>query len=286
MGAALAFYTLFSMAPLLLLVIAITGLLVGDDTARQVLSAQLTQLLGEKGAGAVEGILAAAANREQGILAAAVSLGTLILGATSVFGELRTDLDRIWKATPPPTNTVWKFLRARVLSFGLVLTLGFLLLVSLALSAFISVLGKFWTGWFPGAVFMLRGLEFMGSFFVITLLFAMIYKLLPSVRLAWGDVWKGAAVTSLLFWIGKYLIGLYLGKSAVASPFGAAGTLIVVILWVYYSAQIFFFGAEFTKAYAERRGSFATRSRATAAAPAAVPAGGSSAPALRIRWPS
>ena len=254
MGAALAFYTLFSMAPLLLLVIAISGLVIGTDTARDLIMTQLTGLLGEKGAGAVQSLLQAADNRTEGFVAASVSLATVVLGATSVFAELRKDLDKIWKHEAVATGGLLATVLARVFSFGLVLTIGFLLMVSLAMSAAVSALGTYWAGGFP---IVLRGLDFFVSFVVITGLFAMIYKILPSVRLEWSDVWIGAAATSLLFWIGKWLIGLYLAKSAVASPFGAAGTLVVVILWVYYSAQIFFFGAEFTKAYAVRRGSVA-----------------------------
>jgi membrane protein len=255
MGAALAFYTLFSMAPLLLLVISLAGLVIGDDTARGLIFDQLNALLGEKGAGAVHSGLQAADNRAQGLLAAATSFATLLLGATSVFAELRRDLDRIWKFKAVRVRGLWKAIGARVWSFGLVLTIGFLLMVSLALSATVTAFGSYFAASLPGAPFILRGLEFLVSFLVITLLFAMIYKILPSTRIEWNDVWVGAAVTSLLFWIGKYLIGLYLAKSAVASPFGAAGTLVVVIVWVYYSAQIFFLGAEFTRAYALRRGS-------------------------------
>jgi membrane protein len=253
MGAALAFYTLFSMAPLLLLVISLAGLVIGDDTARGLIFDQLNALLGEKGAGAVQSVLQAADNRAQGLLAAATSFATLLLGATSVFAELRRDLDRVWKFEKVRVRGLWRAIGARVWSFGLVLTIGFLLMVSLALSATVTAFGSYFAASLPGAPLILRGLEFLVSFLVVTLLFAMIYKILPSARIEWADVWVGAAVTSLLFWVGKYLIGLYLAKSAVASPFGAAGTLVVVIVWVYYSAQIFFLGAEFTRAYAARR---------------------------------
>ena len=255
MGAALAFYTLFSMAPLLLLVISLAGLVIGTDTARDLIHTQLTTLLGEKGAGAVQSVLQAADDRAEGFVAATVSFLTLILGATTVFAELRRDLDIIWKTQKKKEHGLWKLIGARVWSFGLVLTIGFLLMVSLALSAAVTALGSYFAAYLPGAPIILRALEFLVSFVVITGLFAMIYKLLPSAPIEWQDVWVGAAVTSLLFWIGKYLIGLYIAKSAVASPFGAAGTLVVVIVWVYYSAQIFFLGAEFTRAYALREGS-------------------------------
>ncbi len=255
MGAALAFYTLFSMAPLLLLAIAIAGLVIGTDTAREMVMNQLSTLLGTQGASAIGAVLAAADDRTDGVLAAAASVATLVLGATTVFAELRRDLDKIWKVEAPPATGVWDILRARILSFSMVLVIGFLLMVSLVVSATVAAVSGMWASAFPGSVVVLRALEFLGSFGVIAGLFAMIYKILPSVRLAWGDVWIGAAVTSLLFWVGKYLIGLYLGKSAIASPFGAAGTLVVVIVWVYYSAQIFFLGAEFTRAYALGHGS-------------------------------
>lgn len=255
MGAALAFYTLFSMAPLLLLAISIAGIAIGSDTARELLMNQLTALMGEQGAGAVASVLKAADQRSEGVIAAAASVVTLLLGATTVFAELRRDLDKIWHFEAPPTSGLVSMVLARVFSVGMVMTIGFLLMVSLVVSATVAAVGAMWAGGFPGSSFVLRALEFAGSFAVITVLFAMIYRILPSVRIAWKDVWIGAAVTSLLFWVGKWLIGLYLGRSAIASPFGAAGTLIIVILWVYYSAQIFFLGAEFTRAYAMKYGS-------------------------------
>jgi membrane protein len=255
MGAALAFYTLFSMAPLLLLAIAIAGFVIGADVARGLAMDQLTGMLGEPGADAVRSVLEAANERHDDVKAAIVSLVTLVLGATTVFAELKSDLDKIWHYQAPKTRGLLDLLQSRVLSFGMVLVIGFLLMVSLVVSATVAALGAFWSASLPGAGVVLRGLEFLGSFTVITGLFAMIYKILPSARIAWRDVWVGAAVTSLLFWVGKYLIGLYIGRSAIASPFGAAGTLVVVIVWVYYSAQIFFLGAEFTRAYATRLGS-------------------------------
>jgi membrane protein len=253
MGAALAFYTLFSMAPLLLLVIAIAGLVIGADTARALIFDQLEILLGPKGATAVQAVLEAADDPAKGLLAAAVSLATLVVGATTVFAELRRDLDRIWGVERAKGGGLRGMLRSRLKAIGLVLTLGFLLMVSLAMSATVTAVGTVWAGMLPGTAIVLRTLEFLVSFAVITGLFAMIYKILPSVNIGWSDVWFGAAATSLLFWVGKWLIGVYIAKSSVASPFGAAGTLVVVIVWVYYSAQIFFYGAEFTRAYARFR---------------------------------
>jgi membrane protein len=168
-----------------------------------------------------------------------------------VFAELKSDLDRIWKVQAPKAAGAWGFLRARLLSFGLVVTIGFLMLVSLVVSAMLSYLGTRILG---GAEAVMQALDFVGSVIVMTFLFAAVYKVLPSVRIAWRDVWVGAAVTALLFWIGKFLIGLYLGKSSMASSFGAAGTLVVTIVWVYYSAQVFFLGAEFTREYSLSHG--------------------------------
>jgi membrane protein len=255
MGAALSFYTLFSMAPLLLLAISIAGIVIGTDTARDLLMTQLSGLMGEEGAGAIRAVLEKAHERSDGWWPATVSIVTLVVGASTVFAELRRDLDKIWKFETPSTSGVWNFIFTKLLSVGMVATIGFLLMVSLAVSATVAAVGSAWAGGFPGSALVLRSIEFIGSFLVVTGLFAMIYKFLPSVPIAWSDVWVGAAVTSLLFWIGKVLIGIYIGKSAIASPFGAAGTLVVVIVWVYYSAQIFFLGAEFTRAYAVRLGS-------------------------------
>ena len=250
MGAALAFYTLLSMAPLLVLVITLAGFVIGRDQAQVVLMTQLSGLLGDTGAEGVKVVLEAANNRKGGLLATVISLFTLILGATTVFAELKTDLDRIWKSKPPKASGFWNFLRSRLLSFGLVVTIGFLLLISLVVSAALSYIGTA----FGGGVVLMQALEFVASIAVMTVLFAAVYKVLPSARIAWSDVWVGAAVTALLFWIGKFLIGLYLGKTAMASSFGAAGALVVTIVWVYYSAQIFFLGAEFTREYALSHG--------------------------------
>ena len=271
MGAALAFYTLFSMAPLLLLVISVAGLVIGDDVARGLIHEQLVTLLGEQGASAIAAVLTAADERSEGLIAAGVSLATLVLGATTVFAELRRDLDRIWQHEAKAAGGLRSFIGARLWSFGLVLTIGLLLMVSLVLSAAVTALGAYWAESLPGSPLLLRALEFGVSMVVVTFLFAMIYKILPSVRLAWNDVWIGAAATSFFFWIGKWLIGIYIAKSAVASPFGAAGTLVIVIVWVYYSAQIFFLGAEFTRAYALRRGSMSNVSHPAGARPTAIP---------------
>ncbi|HZZ94689.1 MAG TPA: YihY/virulence factor BrkB family protein [Usitatibacter sp.] len=252
MGAAVAFYTLLSMAPLLVLVITLAGLFIGRAEAQQILMTQMSGLLGETGAEGVQMVLQAAQNPEGGIIATIVSLATLALGATTVFAELKGDLDRIWKAQAPKASGLWNYVRTRLLSFGLVVTIGFLLLVSLAVSAALAFLGN---TLFGGAEVAMHALDFFGSIVVSTLLFAAVYKVLPSTPIAWRDVLVGAFVTAVLFWIGKFLIGLYLGKSSTASSFGAAGTVVVTILWVYYSAMIFFYGAEFTREYALSHGS-------------------------------
>jgi membrane protein len=245
MGAALAFYTLFTMAPLLILVIMLAGFFIGRDEAQALLMTQLSGLLGEAGAAGVKSVLNAAHDDSKGLVASTVGFVTLVLGATTVFAELRNDLDRIWQARPARSSGVWNYLRSRLLSFGMVATIGFLLLTSLVVSAALAYIG----GVIGGGAVLLYLLDFVASIAALTILFAAIFKILPSQRIEWRDVWVGSAITALLFWVGKFLIGLYLGKSAITSEFGAAGTLVVAIAWVYYSAQVFFLGAEFTREY-------------------------------------
>jgi membrane protein len=272
MGGALAYYTLFSIAPLLLIVIAVAGFFLGAEAARGEIDAQLQGLLGEDGAAAVAGLLESASEPEEGLLATIVSVLLLLLGATTVFAELQSDLDRIWRAETKPISGLWSFLRARILSFSMILVLAFLLLVSLVFSAALSALGKWWGGWFEGWAVLLEVLNFAVSFAITTGLFALIYKFLPRAEIAWRDVWIGAVVTALLFAIGKSLIGLYIGRSGIASGFGAAGSFVVLLVWVYYSAQIFLLGAEFTWVYAHERGSRRGRVRPGAPKPAVAAA--------------
>jgi membrane protein len=256
MGAALAYYTLFSLAPLLVIVIAIAGLVFGNDAASGQIHAQLRGLIGNDGAIAVQGLLRSASEPAGSIAASIVGVSMLLLGATSVFGELQSALDRIWRVpSDPDSYGIRELLRTRLLSFGMILTIGFLLLVSLVVSAVLSAAGEWWGPALAGWESMLQAVNFGASFVIVTVLFGMIYKLLPRVEVAWRDVWLGAAVTALLFTLGKYLIGLYLGKSTIASGFGAAGSLVALLVWVYYSAQIFLFGVEFTWVYAHRCGS-------------------------------
>lgn len=256
MGAALAYYTLFSIAPLLIITIAVAGLVFGQEAARGEIVAQIQGLIGKEGALAVQGLLKSANAPAQDIVALVVSSITLLIGATTVVGELQSDLDRIWRVPAAATeNGLWTLLRRRLLSFGLVLGLGFLLLVSLIVSAAIAAFGKWWDGLFAGWEALLHALDFTISFAITTLLFAMIYKFMPRAKIAWRDVWVGAAVTALLFEIGKFLIGFYLGKTSVASGFGAAASLVVLLVWVYFAAQIFLLGAEFTWVYSHAHGS-------------------------------
>lgn len=256
MGAALSYYTLFSLAPLLIIVIAVAGMVFGQEAAQGEIVAQLRGIMGEDGAVAVEGMLKAAREPVKGVVATIVGIALLLLGATAIFAELQSALDRIWRVPAAQAESgIWHLLRTRLLSFGLVLGLGFMLTVSLVVSATLAALGKWWGGWFAGWDVVLEVLNFAVSLGIFTLLFAMIYKIMPRAMIPWRYVWTGAAVTALLFTIGKVLIGLYLGKSSLASGFGAAGSFVLLIAWVYYSAQIFLFGAEYTWVYANRHGS-------------------------------
>jgi membrane protein len=259
MGAALAYYTLFSIAPLLLIAIAVAGAVFGAEAARGEIVAQLGGLIGEQGAQAIQGLLESASKPKQSALATVIGTVLLLVGATTVFAELQDALDRIWRAPArAKTSGLWNVLRSRLLSFGMILGIGFLLLVSLIIGALLAALGKWWDPLFGGWEILASAVNVAIGFGLVTLLFAMIYKLMPRVHIRWHDVWIGAVVTAALFTIGKYLIGLYIGKSGVASSFGAAGSLVVLLLWVYYSAQIFLMGAEFTWVYAHTFGSLKT----------------------------
>jgi membrane protein len=256
MGAALAYYTMFSIAPLLLIVITIAGWVFGAEAARGEIVEQLSGLMGEDGAKAAEGMLAAVGKSSGGIWATLFGIFLLIFGATTVLAELQSNLDRIWKMPEKEKSSgLWNFLRARLLSFGLILGIAFLLMVSLLVSAGIAAIGRWYEVYLGNYELVLQGLDFVVSFFLFTTLFATIYKFMPQARVAWSDVWIGAAFTTVLFIVGKTLIGLYIGKSGIASGFGAAASMVVMLIWVYYSAQIFLLGAEFTHAYWEEIGS-------------------------------
>jgi len=273
MGAALAYYTLFALAPLLIIAVAVAGLVFGKEAARGEIVAQLQGLIGREGALAVQGLLKSAHGPGRDIFATAISVLTLVIGATTVFAELQSDLDRIWRVpASAKENGIWALLRTHLLSFGMVLGLGFLMLVSLLISAAIAVFGQLNNIYFlAGGEVFYQAINFSISFATTTLLFAMIYKFMPRAGIAWRDVWIGAAVTALMFEIGKFLIGLYLGKAGVSSGFGAAGSLVVLMVWVYFSAQIFLLGAEFTWVYSQEYGSKAaeTGQEPSATAPAA-----------------
>lgn len=263
MGAALAYYTAFSVAPLLVIVIAVAALVFGQDAAQAAILEQARELLGPQGVAAIESMLASAQQPKQGVIASIVGIVALLVGATTVFAELESDLNRIWKVTSKKRPGLWGFLRARILSIGMILAIGFLLLVSLIISAGLAAWAKYWSPWFGEWELVLQAANFVVSMAVVTVLFATIYKVLPRTRIEWRDVWVGAAVTALLFTCGKFLIGLYIGKSGMASAYGAAGALVVLLVWVYYSAQIFLIGAEFTREYASSHSSLRNPEPAT-----------------------
>ena len=255
MGAALAYYTMLSIAPFLLIVISLSGMIFGLEAARGEIAAQLQGLMGREGAEAVQQLLESASKPAEGVPAAVAGLVLLLIAATSVFAELQDSLDRIWRAPQRPRRPIWSLLRTRLLSFGTIAGISFLLMVSLVVSAGLAALGKMWGSRFADWQAMVGAVNAVFSYVLTTTVFAMIYKVMPRVRVAWTDVLIGASVTSLLFTIGKSLIGVYIGTSGVTSGFGAAGSLVMAMIWVYYSAQIFLLGAEFTWAYALTFGS-------------------------------
>lgn len=251
LGASVAFYSLLSFAPLLVLVAAMTALVFDRNTTQNALMEQARQMIGDRGADTVKSLLENAQKPSSGIFASAVAFVTLLFGASGVFSELRDALNTIWDAKPKEESGWRGMLKQKLFSFGMVLSVGFLLLVSLLLSAGLAVIGKFFGQLVPIPVPILEGINFLISLVVITLLFALLFKFVPARDIPWRDVRTGAILTALLFTIGKFLLGLYLGKAGVGSAYGAAGSLVAVIVWVYYSAQIFFFGAEFTRVYAD-----------------------------------
>ncbi len=256
MGAAISYYTIFSMAPLLIIVIAVAGFIWGREAVEGQLFGQLSALVGSDGAAGIQTLVASADKPAAGIVATAISVGVLIFGSTTVFAELQSALDRIWQVPESEKKSgIWSTIRSRLLSFGLILCLAFLLMVTLVVSAAVSALGSWAYGLFPGWEVVLQGVNICVSLAITTLLFALIYKMMPQATIAWRDVWVGAGVTAVLFEIGKLLIGLYLGKSSITSSFAAAGSLVIVLIWVYYAAQVFLLGAEFTWVYANEHGS-------------------------------
>jgi len=256
LGAAMAFYTALSLAPLLLAVIGIAGLVYGEAAARGEIAHQISDLIGKDQAEVVQGMLAKSASRSGGVLATVIGFATLIVGATGLFAELQGALDTVWNVKPDTKKSgIWATVKDRLLSFAMIGVMAFLLLVSLAFSAVVTGLGGAFERWLPYSSVWLQVANLAVSLLVTGLMFAMIFKVLPHARPAWSDVWVGAALTAVLFTVGKYLIGLYLGKASVGSAYGAAGSFVVLLVWVYYSTQILLLGAEFTQVYALRHGS-------------------------------
>jgi membrane protein len=254
LAAALAYYTVFSITPLLVIAIAIAGAVFGRDAAEGEIVEQINQLVGQQGAQAIETALRNANQPQLGSVASIISIVVLLIGASGVFAQLQEALNTVWNVKTKSDAGIWGFIRKRLLSFGVVLAIGFLLLVSLVFSAILSGIGKLNVGILPGITPLWQLLNFAISFGFISLLFALIYKYLPDVKIRWKDVWVGAIMTALLFTIGKFLIGLYLGRGSLGSAYGAAGSLIVFLAWVFYSAQILLFGAEFTQVYTRKYG--------------------------------
>ncbi|HWN94945.1 MAG TPA: YihY/virulence factor BrkB family protein [Methylomirabilota bacterium] len=254
LGAALAYYTVFSIAPLIIIVIAIAGVWFGKEQAQAQIIGQIAGLLGEQGAQAISGMLQAADKPHKGLMASLLAVVTLAFGATGVFVQLQDALNAIWEVKPKPGRGVMGFVRQRLLSLAMVFGIGFLLLVSLVLSTALAAAGKWVEGVLPGGEGLWQAINFIVSFVVIAALFTLMFKYLPDVKIAWKDVWLGGVLTAVLFTVGKFALGMYLGRSSVSSAYGAAGSLVIVLLWVYYSAQILFFGAEFTQVYANRFG--------------------------------
>lgn len=254
LAAALSYYTIFSVAPLLIIAIAVAGLVFGRQAATDQIVYQIRGLVGNDGAQVIQTILQNASKTTSGILATVVGLVTLLVGASGAFGQLQDSLNIIWEVKPKAGRGVKGVLRDRFLSFSMVLVIGFLLMVSLLLSAFLAGVGKYVSDLLPMSSLVLQAINFGISLIVTTVLFALIFKVLPDAYVRWRDVWVGSCVTALLFSLGRFLIGLYLGRSSVSSAYGAAGSLVVLLLWVYYSAQILFLGAEFTQVYANRFG--------------------------------
>jgi membrane protein len=253
LGAALAYYTVFSLAPLLLIAVAVAGLVFGPQAAQKQIAQEIQGLVGEEGGRTIQSMLEHADRPGEGAVAGALGVAMLLIGAMGLFGELQEALNTIWGVRPKSGRGVWGFIKDRFLSFTMVLVIAFLLLVSLILSAALSALTHLVSRW--ELLYVGFCLNEVVSLVVITLLFMVIFRFLPDAKIAWRDVWLGAALTALLFEVGKFLISLYLGRSGVASAYGAAGSLAVLLIWLYYSAQIFLFGAELTKVYANRFGS-------------------------------
>lgn len=256
LAAALSYYTLFSLAPLLLIAIGVAGFVFGREAAQNQIVETLQGMIGQDSANAVQEMIQASNDKPKtGMFSTIIGFVALLFGAGGVVGQLQTSLNKIWEVTPKPGQGIWGFFRQRFFSFAMVLAIGFLLLVSLVVTAVLSSFTGMLSSFLGDATFVAHAIDILVSFGFVTLLFALIYKYVPDIEIQWRDVWVGAALTSILFTIGKYLIGLYIGTSGVNSTFGAAGSLITILVWVYYSSLIFFLGAEFTRVYATQYGS-------------------------------
>lgn len=254
LAAALAYYTVLSIAPLLVLAVSIAGLVFGEEAAKGQIASELAGVVGPQAGEGIQTVLTHAKSPEKGALGSILGGVVLLFGASGVFGELQSSLNTIWEVAPKPGRGIWGFLRQRFFSFSMVLGVAFLLLVSLVLSAALAGLGRVLEGSLPGGAQLWQVVNFIISLSLITALFALLFKVVPDANVQWKDVWVGAAVTAVLFVIGKFALGVYLGRASVASPYGAAGSIIVLVIWVYYAAQILFLGAEFTQVFARRRG--------------------------------
>ena len=254
LAAALSYYTLLSLAPLVLMVVAVAGLVFDRSTVEGRMVTEMRLLVGAEGSEVVQTVLRHTRDREKGALSVVIGTAVLLFGATTVFVQLQSSLNRIWKVDERPQSSVlWVFVKERLLSLAMVLAIGFLLLVSLVVSAAVAAFGETALGGLTDAAVVLQGLNALVSLTVITLLFATIFKVLPDVAVAWRDVWVGAIITAVLFSLGKSLIGLYLGRASIGSPYGAAGSLVVMTVWVFYASLIVFFGAELTYIRSKRR---------------------------------
>jgi membrane protein len=255
LAASLSYYTLLSLSPLLVLAVAAAGLLFGEEAARGQIAHQLQQVFGPEAGDAIQAMLAHAKQPGSGVLGTVIGVIVLLFGASGVFGELQDSLNTIWEVAPRPGRGVLGIVKDRFFSFTMVLGVAFLLLVSLVVSAALAALGQWFSSSVAGVEWLWQGVNFVVSLAMITLLFALVFKVVPDVKIRWRDVWLGASVTAVLFSLGKFLIGLYVGKAGVASPYGAAGSLVVIVVWVFYSAHILFIGAEFTQVVARALGS-------------------------------
>jgi len=255
LAASLAYYTLLSIAPLIILAVAVAGLAFGEDAARKHISAELSGVVGGGAATAIESIAKNAHTPGSGALSVTIGIVVLLFGASGVFGELQSALNTVWEVAPKPGRGIWGVVKDRFFSFTLVVGVAFLLLVSLIVSTGLTWVGQVFEGALPGGALVWQVLNFVFSLAVVTGLFALMFKTLPDVHIAWRDVWVGAAVTAALFTLGKFGLGIYLGSAGVSSAYGAAGSIVALVIWVYYSSQVLLIGAEFTEVYASRYGS-------------------------------